>query len=418
MRLLNRNARESLSLAIVTCAVVVTSAIVAPARADKGPGRSVIKQTLTSTGVDAEARGRARLIVRNDSDGTFRIDVRNLDRNATFEIIVGGVKVGTLTTTGGGNGHTRFRTRPRGHDSVLGFDPRGQEILIRNGDGVDVLAQTISDGGGSLDSGDIACCVPDDGGTECEDRTPAECEAEGGIATQAGSCLPNPCVDAPPGGQDIVCCIPDDSGAECEDRTQAECVAEGGTVVAATSCTPNPCSGTTPSPDADIQCCLPDDSGFECEDRTVAECSAQGGVNVGSGVCTAAACQGVQPPPAGSGTARVRCERRSNRSKISVDGNNLAAGSYQARVTSGGNTATAPGQSTVGDEVEFDFDSESDDIAAGATAISASFIQGTPPQVTGQILDGTGAVVTEATVTCLETSSGGGGGGGGNSGPH
>ena len=54
----------------------------------------------------------------------------------------------------------------------------------------------------------------------------------------------------------------------------------------------------------------------------------------------------------------------------------------------------------MGDEVEFDFDSEPDDIAAGATAIAAGFIQGAPPQVTGQILDTSGAVVVQATVTC------------------
>jgi hypothetical protein len=29
--------------------------------------------------------------------------------------------------------------------------------------------------------GDIRCCVPDDGGPECEDRTPAECAARGGV---------------------------------------------------------------------------------------------------------------------------------------------------------------------------------------------------------------------------------------------
>jgi hypothetical protein len=41
--------------------------------------------------------------------------------------------------------------------------------------------------------GDIRCCVPDDGGPKCEDRTPAECAARGGIDLGAGSCTPNPC---------------------------------------------------------------------------------------------------------------------------------------------------------------------------------------------------------------------------------
>jgi len=92
---------------------------------------------------------------------------------------------------------------------------------------------------------------------------------------------------------------------------------------------------------------------------------------------------------------------RAGRSKISVDGNNLANGSYQARVTSGANTATAPAHQTIGDEVEFDFDSNGTDIAAGATAIGANFIQGAPPQVTGTILTLGGNVVVEATGNCL-----------------
>jgi hypothetical protein len=94
---------------------------------------------------------------------------------------------------------------------------------------------------------------------------------------------------------------------------------------------------------------------------------------------------------------------RSNRSKISVDGNGLAAGSYQASATSGANAATAPAHQTIGDEVGFDFDSNAVDIAAGATAIDAAFIDftGTPPQVTGAILTLGGGVVVQATVDCV-----------------
>ena len=40
---------------------------------------------------------------------------------------------------------------------------------------------------------DIRCCVADDGGSKCEDRTPAECSARGGVNLGAGSCTPNPC---------------------------------------------------------------------------------------------------------------------------------------------------------------------------------------------------------------------------------
>jgi hypothetical protein len=83
-----------------------------------------------------------------------------------------------------------------------------------------------------------------------------------------------------------------------------------------------------------------------------------------------------------------------------VNGKGLASGTYRARATSGGNTATATPRGTVGDEVEFDFDSAPDDVAAGATAIASTFLQGTPPQVTGAIETTAGALVVEATVTC------------------
>jgi hypothetical protein len=97
----------------------------------------------------------------------------------------------------------------------------------------------------------------------------------------------------------------------------------------------------------------------------------------------------------------VKCEQRADRSKISVDGNGLAVGSYQARAISGSNTATAPARPTIGDEAQFDFDSDAGDIAAGATPIAPAFIQGTPPQVTGAILTIGGGVVVEATGTCV-----------------
>ena len=95
----------------------------------------------------------------------------------------------------------------------------------------------------------------------------------------------------------------------------------------------------------------------------------------------------------------MRCEKRvpprDLRSKVSVDGNDLAAGTYTARVISGASQATSGPQATVGDEVEFDFDSNTE---AGATRIASGFIQGTPGSVTGQILAGA-SVVAQATVS-------------------
>jgi hypothetical protein len=171
------------------------------------------------------------------------------------------------------------------------------------------------------------------------------------------------------------------------------------------SCLPDPCAGSTAA-GGDVRCCVPDDSGPECEDRTAAECAAQRGVNIGGGACIPNPCGGSTTattlPGGGTPAVRVRCERGANRSKISVDGTNLVAGTYGAQVLSGTNTAAAGLQASVGDEAEFDFDSDPGDVAAGATPIASTFIQGTPPQVTGRVISTSGDTVAEEAVTCLE----------------
>ena len=357
--------------------------------------------SLASTGVDDDARGGVKLSVKNASDGTFEIKVQRLDPNAAYDVLVDGVLVGQITTKGGGSGKIRFRSRPRSsHDQLLGFDPRGALVVVRDASGQDVLAVQLADNP-ATDDGDVICCVPDDGGPECEDRTAAECAAAGGTATTATSCLPNPCAGTPPPTDaGVVCCIPDDSGPQCEDRSADACALEGGVAVEAASCDPNPCVSVTPPDNDDVQCCLPDDMGTECEDRTPAQCAVEGGVSAGAGVCAPDSCAAV-PPPSGNATVTVSCEVRSDRSRVSVDGNGLATGTYQAVVTSGANGATAPAHQTIGDQVEFDFDSDAGDIAAGATAIASDFITGTPPQVTGAIVTLSGGIVAQATADCV-----------------
>ncbi len=90
---------------------------------------------------------------------------------------------------------------------------------------------------------------------------------------------------------------------------------------------------------------------------------------------------------------RLRCEQRSSRSKISVDGKDLFPQNamYSARVISGNNQATHTPLTAVGDEVEFDFDSDPGDIAAGAKAIPANFITG--GSVQAAIFDANGQIV-------------------------
>ncbi|MBT9595204.1 MAG: hypothetical protein IV094_04320 [Vitreoscilla sp.] len=97
-------------------------------------------------------------------------------------------------------------------------------------------------------------------------------------------------------------------------------------------------------------------------------------------------------------SVRVKCETRSDRSKASVDGSNLSSGMYTAVLTSGANSATSPAAQTVGDEVEFDFDSNRRDIRQGATPIAKNFIVGN--SVTGSIVDAGGNVVATKTASC------------------
>jgi hypothetical protein len=95
---------------------------------------------------------------------------------------------------------------------------------------------------------------------------------------------------------------------------------------------------------------------------------------------------------------RVRCEVRSDRSRGSVDGNDLRSGSYYSVFKSGSNTATSPVEQTQGDEVEFDFDSNRRDIRQGATAISKNFIVNN--QATGELYTEAGQLVASRTVNC------------------
>ena len=101
---------------------------------------------------------------------------------------------------------------------------------------------------------------------------------------------------------------------------------------------------------------------------------------------------------ADAATVRVRCEKRANRSVISVDGNDLVPGSYRCKVISGSNKARTALQDTLGDELECDFSSRARDNLAGATAISPGFIQN--GQVIGKIIDANGNTVISDTENC------------------
>jgi hypothetical protein len=222
---------------------------------------------------------------------------------------------------------------------LLGTDPSGQTIAVRDDQGDDDLEGDMPDDnqGGT----DVACCVPGDNESECEEETAADCTAAGGTAPGASSCIPNPCrstgggstvvcciansaagafVDDDPelecedggsaadcaqaGGtvvqatscdpnpcapvpppQIVVCCVTDGEESECEEVTPDHCTAAGWTVSSATACDPDPCTTSTTEPPSDIRCCRPNDGGTQCDEESPAECAADQGVNMGAGTC-------------------------------------------------------------------------------------------------------------------------------------
>lgn len=97
-------------------------------------------------------------------------------------------------------------------------------------------------------------------------------------------------------------------------------------------------------------------------------------------------------------TLRVTCEARADRARLSIDAKGLAAGSYSTQAVSGGNAAAAPAQAAVAGQIETDYDSNANDVRAGAVAIPATFIQN--GQVSGKVVDAAGNTVIADTVAC------------------
>lgn len=95
---------------------------------------------------------------------------------------------------------------------------------------------------------------------------------------------------------------------------------------------------------------------------------------------------------ASAADVRVTCEKRSSRSRASIDGSSLNQGSYRAVLKSGTKVVRTTFESAVGDEAQFDFDSNPNDIADGATAIPANFI--VDGRVRGYLVNEAGKRVT------------------------
>ena len=132
------------------------------------------------------------------------------------------------------------------------------------------------------------------------------------------------------------------------------------------------------------------------------------GVKLGTAVTTVVALLLGMVLTADAASIRVKCEKRANRSKISVDGFDLAVGAaFNARVRSPQDAADAAAvtskasiNANAAGEAEFDFDTNANDVAAGATSIGADFIKNN--NVKGEILDAAGAVAASASATCRQ----------------
>ena len=108
-------------------------------------------------------------------------------------------------------------------------------------------------------------------------------------------------------------------------------------------------------------------------------------------------------PAAVAVSIRLRCERRPSRSRISVDASGLVPGNgrFRARVTAAGGTVTSPLKRALGGQAEFDFDSNPNDIRAGATAIPATFIRArTGPDVVAKVMNAAGQVIATRGAEC------------------
>ncbi len=264
---------------------IVVAGVLAVGIASSGAAASRVVGPLTATSNAPHAHGRAKLTLKTASKGRFQVGARRLGPHASFDVVIGGIKVGTLTTNVAGAGKLKLSTNPRPGEHLLGVDPRGKTVEVRDQNGDDDLEGDMPDGddnGGSA-GGAFACCTSNDGEQECEVETPAECSSKGGQTVDGvQSCIPNPCGTS--GGGEVVCCfnssaagafVDEEAENECDETSSQECAMGGGTVVGATSCEPNPCS-PVPPPTVTV-CCVPQDSEAECEILTPEHCAAQNG---------------------------------------------------------------------------------------------------------------------------------------------
>src|SRR5690349_19408728 len=88
---------------------LLVAAAIAVAATEAG-AKTKIRQVMTPTAHAPGASGVARLVLRTPTSGKFTIKARHLVGGKTFDVVVNGVKVGTLTTGPRGTGTAKFST--------------------------------------------------------------------------------------------------------------------------------------------------------------------------------------------------------------------------------------------------------------------------------------------------------------------
>lgn len=103
---------------------------------------SEVELPLRNTGTIANAKGKARLRVRDDCDEDFRVEIEDVP-TGDYDILVDGVHRGTITTAEIGSeivGQIEFDSDPdEPGELLLDFDPRGQLIEILDGGATTIL---------------------------------------------------------------------------------------------------------------------------------------------------------------------------------------------------------------------------------------------------------------------------------------
>src|SRR5581483_974459 len=113
-----------------TEALMCLALLAAFSTADAAP---LVRPLAAIAGTATSGDGEARVIVRRRGralDGVLIVTVRHLTPSTPYEIVVDGVRIGTIETDDTGAGRATFRTRARGRSQLLGVDPRGKGIAV------------------------------------------------------------------------------------------------------------------------------------------------------------------------------------------------------------------------------------------------------------------------------------------------